>query len=254
LIILFEIKVFFKDLNMKKQALEVHQFADFFTDFLQKKRDFLKKTLTTFLETGNPSDINDQISALSQNNQYDLARAFLNHHVLPMNRIIEKYDGILIEELIQIYNHAYCPNRYKISDEDIQTVRQLPVESLALLRDVDRLVSTIPYIQQMYNAQRPFLDSESALKIQASRHVFTTLDPEKQEAVRAILLAFDDNFLSTPPSLRELPYGSPLAKALSPERDLLQEVTNKVLESCSNALQGLRGLLGGVMHNNNPRQ
>jgi hypothetical protein len=238
---------------MKKQALEVHQFADFFTDFLQEKRDFLKKTLTTFLETGNPSDINDQISALSQNNQYDLARAFLNTHVFQMNRIIERY-GIPFEEFIQIHNYAHCPNRYKISDEDIQTVRQLPVESLALLRDVDRLVSTIPYIQQMYNAQRPFLDSEPALKIQASRHVFTTLDPEKQEAVRAILLAFDDNFLSTPPSLRELPYGSPLAKALSPERDLLQEVTNKVLESCGNALQGLHRLVSGVMHNNNPRQ
>jgi hypothetical protein len=169
---------------MEEQALEVRQFADFFTNFLQKKRDSLKNALKTFLETGSLSDINDQISALSQNNQYelsqnnqyDLARAFLNHHVLPMNRIIEKYDGILIEELIQIYNHAYCPNRYKISDEDIQTVRQLPVKSLALLRDVDRLVSTIPYIQQMYNAQRPFLDSEPALKIQASRHVFTTLD------------------------------------------------------------------------------
>ena len=237
---------------MQEQALEAQQFAGFFTGFLQEKRDSLKKALKIFLETGNPSDIDDQISALSQNDQYDLARAFLKHHVFQMNRIIERY-GIPFEELVNIHKYAHFPDIHKLSGEDIQTVRQLPVQSLALLRDVELLVDTIPAIKQMYDAQKPFPDSEPALKIAASRAVFTALSPEQKEAVRAILLAFDDNFLSIHPSLRELPYGSPLAEALSPERDLLKEVTNRVLESCSNALQRLQGVFSGVMPNNNSR-
>jgi hypothetical protein len=36
--------------------------------------------------------------------------------------------------------------------------------------------------------------------------------------------------------------------------EISQKIAGLVLESCGNALQGLRGFLGGVMHNNNPRQ
>ncbi|MFM7630651.1 MAG: hypothetical protein ACKO43_02435 [Alphaproteobacteria bacterium] len=180
---------------------------------------------------------------MSQNDQYDLAKAFLNPPVFQMNRMIERY-GIPLEELKQIHNHAHSPDEHEISAEDIETIRQLPIQSLALLRDVELLVGTIPAIKQMYDAQRPFLYSQPALKIAASRGVFTALSPEKQEAVRAILLALDDNV-----SLGELPYGSPLAAALSPERDLLQEVTNVVLESCSDALGRLQRFFSNVMHN-----
>jgi hypothetical protein len=36
--------------------------------------------------------------------------------------------------------------------------------------------------------------------------------------------------------------------------EISQKIADLVLESCGNALQGLRGFLSGVMHNNNPRQ
>ncbi len=210
-------------------------------DFLREEINSLKWHLRDYLKTGNPSDMDYYISELIKKSDYTLARDSLSKVGSKIDEIITKYD-IPLEELVKIYHLLDSPDRYKLSKEDLGELGH--VQSLAFLRELDRLVITIPSIKQMREAQSQ--GTSPAWKIQASRDVLTTLDPETQKAVRSILSGPRDFLIGA--ELRDLPYRSPLFKSLDPQTMSSvksQGVTGQVLELFGNALQGVQRFISG---------